>query len=68
MTMQDHEIAALVGRLTLTAREHATSQQLRTRIANEVVPVIRRLNAEIVALEHRAASLQQMYQDEANRD
>ena len=37
--MKDHELAALVGRLTSIAREFGQTQQLRERIAKELRPV-----------------------------
>ncbi len=54
--MKDHEIAALVGRLTEIAKTYHATQQLRERIAQEVRESVERWHSEFAAL-HRVEGL-----------
>lgn len=51
---KDHQIAAIVNDLTSIAKKYASSQQLRERIADVIVPHL----SELVELRHRMEGLE----------
>lgn len=53
--MNDREIAEIVNRLTGVAREYCDAQQLRARIADQIVDVLKDMRDRIAELERQIA-------------